>query len=902
MIFSGQAKNNPEIRKYFYFLNDKRLLRCYIIGVIVNNFYDGEIMTVKSAIKILPSLLLVILLPFLNGCQDRKTAKEREVRQAKILQGASQCALPGKEFEKDIRIELLGQQKSAFGGKAKPAPVEGVKVKLVPQNSSDITILDSEAVSDAGGIVRFKIKAGKKTGDHYLKLIPQGYENASVTLRQTVGMQISGGNQEWIAGELVPDPISVKIVNPEGNPLSGVPVYFSISSTPGSKGKGASILHPEVITNKDGIASTHIKLGKATGEYKVGIEVADPKNNLHIRPNLVRVLAVDTFGIIMGLLGGLAFFLFGMELLSRGLQKAAGENMKKLLQFFSKNRFVAVIAGTIVTAVIQSSSATTVMVLGFINAGLINLSQAIGIIFGANIGTTVTGQIISFNLSGIALPVFAAGLLVMLSKNRTAKGWGESLVGFGLLFFGLNMMSNEMKILGTFPTFVQAFAYMDCAPVTPGGAMPVLPMLGAVMIGMIATFIIQSSSAAIGTLLVLSGAGLINFYTAIPIMIGTNIGTTITAFLASLTANRVAKQAALAHFLFNIMGAVLLGVLFYVPYGPDKTPIFLYFINAITPGDAFAAIPQNPERHIAMAHTFFNVITVLAILPFLGPFAKLCAKIIPVKSEEQTATRHLEPLLLAQPAVAIEQTICELRDMVDLAWHMINESLNTHFRKENVDEEAFQKLMDSEQKVDDMQRAITSYLVQITRQNLTPRQSEIIPILVHCTNDAERIADHTETILKLTKRLLKTDSHLSEIAQHDLEKLWHLLDTQANNVKLALTGTSERPVQTALEDERKINKLAKKYEKSMTEDMAADEATFFSRVKKNEQEITHLAKSVEQTHVERRNEGKCKVDASVIFIEVLWELERIGDRLANIATRAPQIQKHNIPHAHEKQN
>ena len=858
-------------------------------------------MTVRSVHRILPLILLITLFPLLNSCRDDAPAKEKEVRQTKLLQGAGQSALPGNDFKQEIRLELLGQKKSAFGGKAKAAPVAGVKVKIVPQNASDIVVDRQEAVSDVAGIVSFKVKAGKKTGDHYLKLIPVGYENAAQTLRLTVGLQISGGNQEWIAGELVPDPITVKVVNSQGAPLAGVPVYFTISSTPGPKGKGASVLQPEVMTNKDGIASTHIKLGKATGEYKVGIEVADPKSNLHIRPNTVRVLAVDTFGIVMGLLGGLAFFLFGMELLSRGLQKAAGENMKKLLQFFSKNRFVAVLAGTVVTAVIQSSSATTVMVLGFINAGLINLTQAIGIIFGANIGTTVTGQIISFNLSGIALPVFAAGLLVMLSKNRTAKGWGESLVGFGLLFFGLNMMSNEMKILGTFPTFVQAFAYMDCAPATPGGFMPFFPMIGAVMIGMIATFIIQSSSAAIGTLLVLSGAGLINFYTAIPIMIGTNIGTTITAFLASLTANRVAKQAALAHFLFNIMGAILLGVLFYVPYGPDKTPVFLYFINAITPGDAFAAIPQNPERHIAMAHTFFNVITVLAILPFLGPFAKLCARIIPVKSEEQTATRHLEPLLLRQPAVAIEQTICELREMVDLAWNMINESLNEHFRKENVDDEAFQKLMDSEQKVDDMQRNITSYLVQITRQNLTPRQSEIIPILVHCTNDAERIADHTETILKLTKRLIKTDSHLSEVAQHDLEKIWHLLDDQANNVKLALAGTNERILQTALDDERKINKLAKKYEKSMTADMAADEATFFSQVKKNEQEITHLAKSVEQTHVERRNEGKCKVDASVIFIEILWELERIGDRLANIASRAPQIQKHNIPHAHDKQ-
>ncbi len=421
------------------------------------------------------------------------------------------------------------------------------------------------------------------------------------------------------------DPLVVKVVNAQGKAAKGVPVYFKLASVP-SKSK-ASMQKSCVITNDEGIAENNLKIGSKTGEYNINVEVADSKNNYHIRGINVRELGLDIWSVAISVLGGLAIFIFGMKQMSDGLQKVAGAKMKQILHFFTSNRFVAVLAGAFITAVIQSSSATTVMVIGFVNAGLLNLFQSIGIIFGANIGTTVTAQIISFKLEGLALPAITIGLLIMFFKYRMAKGWGETLLGFGLLFFGMSIMSNELKMLGTFPTFTSFFQTFDCTSVN--GAMPIGAVMGAIGIGTLVTVVIQSSSASTGIVLALAGGGLINFYTAVPLIIGTNIGTTITAVLASLAANRHAKQAACAHCLFNFSGAIVMMILFYVPWGPDNIPVFMYMINAITSGDVFAAVPQNIVRHIAMAHTMFNLFNVILLLPFIGIIAKICSIVRP---------------------------------------------------------------------------------------------------------------------------------------------------------------------------------------------------------------------------------------------------------------------------------
>ena len=858
--------------------------------------------------RILSTSLLAGLLLLSTACGEK--SKETNVGSLKIIQGENQLALPGEDFSKEIIIELYSPPgRSVFGGDAEPVPVAGKKVKVVP--GPGLTITDQKLVSDNGGMISFKVKAGKSIGDKYLTIIPEGSE-ISQEIRFVIGAKLEGGNQEGIAGEKLAKPVSIRLVDQNGKPAVGVPVYFTITDSPERK-NSASVGSAVVKTDEKGVASSEIKLGKSTGVYTIGVEVADPDNKYFIRAQKVKQLGIDRLSVVLTLIGGLAFFLFGMKLMGDGLLKIAGENMKKILQFFSKRTTVAVLAGTVVTAIIQSSSATTVMVIGFINAGLLTLRQSIGLIFGANIGTTVTGQLVAFDLAAVALPAVAVGFLVMLAKKRIIKGWGETILGFGLLFFGMNLMSSEMKLLGEFPSFVNLFRSFDCAP-EPGGLMPVGAVLGTILIGALATFVLQSSSAAIGIIIALAAGGLINFYTAVPLLLGTNIGTTITAFLAALTANRVAKQAALAHMLFNVIGTLVMFVLFYIPYGPARQPCFLYFINWITPGNAFAAHPQNIERNIAMAHTFFNIFAVVLLTPFAGIFTKLCEMILPLR--EPVKIQRLEPHLLKTPSIAIEQVVNVLRSMVKDAWVMVDEAVNQHFMKGEIDTESTEKLDEQEEKIDDLQAELTNYLVRITRRPLTHHQSAIIPLLMHCTNDAERIADHTDNILKLTKRLHKTGRKLSDVAIQDLNKLWSVLDAQANSVMLALASSSDKGnVHDALESEKKVNKLAKKYEKNYTRkkdlsELMADideeelelpvpteddaEIEVPSEALENEREINQLARQYENDHVKRRDAGKCAVETNVIFVEMLWELEKLGDHLANIAMRTPKIQEHYV--------
>ena len=803
--------------------------------------------------------LIAGFLIVLTGCGETGS---RTVDQIRVVDGAEQCALPGKAFARPVKIELLGpQEPGLLGGKGSRSPAAGSVVLFEPADGSDLKVDPEVVKTDEGGGAVVTVTAGKTTGDQYLRIIPKDAPDRSVTLRFITGMQIDGDNEQYRTGSVSAEPLSVKLVKPDGSPAQGVAVNFDLLATAEGARTNAKILTPTAVTNADGIAETEVKLGDRSGVYNIGISVVSPEEGFLIQNKTVKLLGFNIISVVIAVLGGLALFVFGMELMGDGIQKIAGENMKKVLQFFARNGIVAVLAGTLVTAVIQSSSATTVMVIGFINAGLLNLSQAIGIIFGANIGTTVTAQIISFNLSGLALPAITIGFVITLSKKRTVKGWGESILGFGLLFFGMMMMSGELKMLADFPDFRNAFQWFDCRPAAFGGWMPIGAVLGAILIGLVATVLLQSSSAAMGIVLALAAGGLINFWTAVPLLIGTNIGTTITAMLAAITANRVAKQAAIAHTLFNLFGAVLMLVLFYVPYGPQRIPVFLYFINAITPGNVFAPDPQNIERHIAMAHTFFNVAVVLLLLPFINQFARLCNWLLPIPANEKIRIQPLEPNLLSTPSVALKQSVSVIRMMVEDSWKMVDQAVNMHFIAGVSDADRYKALAEAEERIDAMQAEVTAYLVQITRRQLTEPQSELVPLLMHCTNDAERIADHTELILQLTDRLLKTGKKVSLSGKKDLRKLWNVLDDQARNTISALGSTSPEQIKFAMKDERRLQKMAAK---------------------------------LEAAHTERLRKGKCQLANAVIFIEMLGEMTKIGERLSNIAERTPEIQKHYI--------
>ena len=375
----------------------------------------------KKFLPVFLSVLFAGLVLGLCGCDSGNKTSQIPIERIRVLQGDNQTTLPGEKFDKALRFELLGPQKRGLlGGKGEPTPLPERKVRIVPTEGSQLIPESDLCITDAAGMIQLQLGAGKKVGDHYLELIPEDAPDKKLLLRYSVGAKLSGGGQETAAGTVAREKIAVKIVDSNGNPAQNVPVYFSFGATP-EGGNSKASLSPEIArTDKDGVAKTNVKMGKASGSYLVNVEVADPEQGIFMRGQQVELFGFNLWTVLFSVAGGLALFVFGMQLMGDGLQKIAGENMRKILQFFSRNGVVAVFAGTVVTAIIQSSSATTVMVIGFINAGMLSLTQAIGIIFGANIGTTVTAQIISFNLSGLAMPAIILGFLMTISKRESS--------------------------------------------------------------------------------------------------------------------------------------------------------------------------------------------------------------------------------------------------------------------------------------------------------------------------------------------------------------------------------------------------------------------------------------------------------------------------------------------------
>lgn len=797
--------------------------------------------------------LICASIALLSGCSD-DTDSKATLSKIKTFDNQVQTALPGEEFSKELILEAIGTTHGGLFGGTQEVPFTNETIILKSAPGSDLIVEPSTITTDAGGIARAKVTAGKITGDQYLEIIPQSNTNKAIKVRYVTGVKIDGSDQEISSGTASAKPLSVKVVDSEGNPIIGGDVFFNLTSYP-KDGKDVKLSSVATKTNAEGIADTSITMGSATGKYEVGVEVATSETTT--RSITVNQLGINVFSLCMNVFGGLAIFVLGMKLMSDGLTKVAGEKMRTLLHMFSKNKYVAVAAGAIVTAVVQSSSATTVMVIGFINAGLLNLTQSLGIIFGANIGTTITAQIIAFDVSSITMPSIIIGMVMTLIAVKALRGWGEAILGFGLLFFGMGLMSAELKGIAQFPSFMAIFQAFDCSPVN--GVMPLGSVLGALGIGILVTIIIQSSSAASGIVLALGASGLINFYTAVILVLGSNIGTTVTAQLAALAANRIAKQAALAHTIFNCIGVliVLLSFFFVWGEGDEKAPAFFHLINSLTSGNALCEIPQNLPRHIANAHTVFNVGTTLILIPFVGLLSRLCEKIIRVKDDEEVKYQYLEPHLLDNPIIALEQATKSYSSMLHEAWDMIESSTMEHFVNNDFDDEVAASFDAREREVDKHQFEITNYLTQITRRPLTQQQAEYIPVLMHCTNDAERIADYTSNIISLASRLKEAEASISEAGIEDLKLLFACLRKQAN---LLMNSISEHNVDAAYE------------------------------ARAMEKEFSRLSGELEDKHIERLREGTCRVIVGVIFIELLGELEKVSSKLATIAKRAPKIQ------------
>ncbi len=549
--------------------------------------------------------------------------------------------------------------------------------------------------------------------------------------------------------------------------------------------------------------------------------------------------------LLIQVFGWLAIFIYGMKMMSDGLGIVAGEKMQSVLRLCSINRYVGVVSGAVVTGVLNSSSASTVMVIGFINAGLLTLVQSLGIIFGANIGSTLTGQIMAFKIDAIVMPVIIVGLVLYFMPRRNLNGWGMTILGFGLLFLGMGMMGKELKVFMEVPEFRDLFKMFQCVP-NAAGIIPIGQILGAIGVGMIVTCVLQSSAAALGIVLsiAMSAPELMNLETAVALVLGSNIGTTITAQLAALTANRVAKQAALAHTLFNVAGVLIMLAIFYVVYGGES--IFFKAVKFLSPEGA------TLQRQIANAHTIFNVMTTLILLPFVHPLAWICEKVLPIR-EAKVKYRRLEPILLDTPSVALEQTTAALRKMLGKAWKSANCAFKLYDKNDKENLKFAEKLEEREQEIDARQADIAEYLSKLMEKTITHEQAEQIPMLLHCVNDSERIGDHVSIVREIFGRLDETEKGLSGHAIEEYEKLLQKLTTQAQGVLSLLAGVNTAVRQSAMT---------------------------------LKDEILVMATKSEMNHLLRLREKKCSAEVGILYIELLGEVRKVSRHLANIAERS----------------
>jgi len=755
--------------------------------------------------------------------------------------------MPGTNMAKAVHAELLSKPVAGMlGGSGTRHPVAGMRINAVPVDpAGGVRASPPSQLTDAGGSCKFDVTFGTAFGDHYLDLVCEEVPEIRKRVRLVCGVALENACQEVTAGDPLPKPLRVRLAAADGTPLADAGVHFTLTRQPGKRGRiGASFVQ----TGPDGTADVSLRTDPhATGTYEVRAEVADPKRGLFTRPVFIQAMSMCPLRTLIGVLGGLAIFIFGMTLMSDGLQQVAGHRMKTVLAYVTRNRVAAIFAGTFITALIQSSSATTVMTVGFVNAGLLSLQQAIGVVFGANIGTTVTGQMVSFKLDNLAFPAIILGVTgLLLFRKATHQGTARTVLGFGLLFYGMTLMSEELKGVSTFPSFIRFFQTFDCAP-QPNGTMPIKAVLGAIGIGTMMTMLVQSSSATIGLTIALANSGLLNIWTAVPIVLGDNIGTTITAVLASLNANRTARQTAAAHSMFNVLGTGVMVGLFYVPF--RTVPCFLHLVNDVTAGNVFQG--ENIGRHVAMAHTLFNVTNVVLMAPLIGALAWLCEHIMPGK-KVTSRTVHLEKNLLSSPPLALFCAMRALGDMTETAWNAAARALRGYKDGKPAEVSAIQEIEDQ---VDECQAAIMEYLVQLTRKELSEKQAAAIPVLMHCVNDAERISDLALLIAKRSASQASQSTRFSDTALRELETLFDKAFVIAN-----LTRES-------LQDGRFLAKAVE----VVVNDLEA------------------LAHQSMQGHVDRLQKGLCTPERGLIYVEVVGALENIVRHLENIAQRSDEL-------------
>lgn len=533
--------------------------------------------------------------------------------------------------------------------------------------------------------------------------------------------------------------------------------------------------------------------------------------------------------VIFTLVGGLGLFIYGMNIMADGLQKSAGNKMKKLLEILTNNRFMGVIVGALVTAIIQSSSATTVMIVGFVNAGLMNLAQAAGVIMGANIGTTVTSWLVSsaewakfLKPAELAPLGIAIGVgMIIFAKKKSIKQIGEIIAGFGILFIGLEMMGEAVEPFKDSPIFSEAFKKLGSSP-----------FLG-IFSGLAVTAILQSSSASVGILQSLARYSIMPWNASVYIILGQNIGTCVTALFSSIGASKTAKRAAYVHLLFNVIGTIIfavIGITYFQWINPDF-------------GDSFISMTE-----ISIVHTIFNVSNTVILFPFAGLLVYLSGKFVRGEDEEDESTlRHLDERILETPSFAVENAIKEVVRLSKMAGENAKLAMEALFEK---NEEKIEQVFKREKSINALEKAITPYLIKISNSPVNERQSSVVNGLFHIINDIERVGDHAENIAELAQFAATEKVQFSEMAQQELKLIFE-----------KCIGCYEDAVRSIEEDNPELAK----------------------KVEPQEEVVDNLEEELRTSHIKRLSQNKCSANSGVVFLDVISNLERISDHASNIA-------------------
>ena len=541
-----------------------------------------------------------------------------------------------------------------------------------------------------------------------------------------------------------------------------------------------------------------------------------------------------SFSAVLTLCGGLGLFLFGMKQMSESIEKTAGAKLRKILEIFTTNRFAGLGVGMLFTAIVQSSSACTVMVVSFVNSGLINLYQAAGIIMGANIGTTITSQLVSFKLSDYA-PIFLliGAILVMFFKKPGINRVGQIVVAFGTLFLGISLMSSAMGGLKESPEILDFFASLSN------------PFL-AVLIGFFITGVVQSSSVTVSIVLLLAQQGLLdNFSIIIFIILGCNMGACVSALLASLSGMKDAKRAAMIHFLFNLTGTAIVFVIMIIldNVSGASNPI----VNVI-----MALSKQDCGRFVANSHTIIKVFQVLILFPFSSLLVKATYLVIPGKDEkvgynDEFKLQFIGNKVVFNPATAVVEVTNEIERMANLSLDNLNRAMNSLV---TLDDEEIEKVAEVEKNINFLNKTITDYLVKLTQSNIPIEDLQNIGAYFHVVNDIERIGDHATNIAETAQ--MRKEKHI-EFSKEAFNEMERMMDAINLNLQYAIEMFSSRKME------------------------------HIEQVRETEDKIDNMEKEFQQAHVKRLTKNECTAEAGMLYSDILSGLERVGDHATNIA-------------------